>query len=222
MTQLFRPAADTIFRVVIVSAFLGAAGVAALGFVWVRSGQAWGVNVPAVQPIPFRHDIHAGELGISCGYCHTSTARAADAGMPSAQTCMTCHSQVWVGATVLQPLTTSLRLNQPIEWTSVNRLPDFAYFHHGAHVANGIECGTCHGDVSNMPKTVRAHTLSMGWCLDCHKQPEKHVDPQEAARIVGLPWHEADKPELYRREEDMVQLYDAVRRRLTDCYACHR
>ena len=183
MAQLFSPRADTAFRVALVLTGLSVLGAAALGYVWSRSGSAWNVGKPAPQPIPFRHDLHAGTLGVDCRYCHASVERAADAGMPSAQTCMTCHSKVWVGASTLEPLRSSLALGQPIAWTSVHRLPAYAYFHHGIHVAKGVACETCHGRVDQMPKTVKAETMSMGWCLDCHR------GPAAAARETALVAH---------------------------------
>ena len=171
MAQLFSRPATTIFRVVLTLTPLAAAAGGGLTYAWLRSDAAWGVGKPAPQPIPFRHDLHAGVLKIDCRYCHTGAERAADAGMPSAQTCMTCHSQIWAGASVLEPLRTALALDTPLRWRSVSRLPDFAYFHHGAHVSKGVTCATCHGRVEEMPKTVKARTLSMGWCLECHRDP---------------------------------------------------
>jgi len=138
MAQLFSRRADTAFRVVLVLAPLAAVGAGAVAWAWSRSGSAWNVGVPAPQPIPFRHDLHAGTLRLDCRYCHGWAERAAPAGMPSAQTCMTCHSQVWTGASVLEPLRSSLALGQPITWVSVHRLPAYAYFHHGVHVSKGV------------------------------------------------------------------------------------
>jgi hypothetical protein len=221
MPQLFSPAANTVFRIGIALILGGGIGMGALGYIWARSDQAWNVGKPAPQPIPFRHDLHTGTLGIGCGYCHTTAARAADAGMPSAETCMTCHAQVWVGASVLQPLRTSLALNQPIEWTSVHRLPAYAYFHHAAHVSTGVACATCHGDMTRMPKTVRVNTLSMGWCLDCHRDPARYLSEQDAARIIGLPSHAARQARLYEGRE-VQGIYEAVTRHLTSCNTCHR
>ncbi len=232
MRQTFSPAANTVFRVVLVLLPLAVAGLGIMLYLHARSAATWNVGEPAAQPIPFRHDLHAGTLGVACGYCHTTADRAAFAGMPSAQTCMTCHAQVWAGASVLQPLRTSLELNQPIVWTSVHRLPDYVYFNHAAHVSKGVACATCHGDMTRMPKVVRVNTLSMGWCLDCHREPQRYLNPQQAAAIVGLTRGKerpaappadavhAGLPKLYWHG-DMQDLYDAVRRHLTSCDTCH-
>lgn len=216
MAQLFQPRATTVFRVAIVLSAMGVALAAGLGYMYARSDAVWNVGKPAEQPIPFRHDLHAGTLKLDCRYCHATAERAADAGMPSAVTCMSCHAQIWTGASVLEPLRSSLELGQPIVWTSVNRLPDYAYFNHAVHVTKGVACETCHGRVDQMPKTVRAHTLSMGWCLDCHRDPAPRLRPVEAVYAMGWTPHGEDLPDEIRT------FYREASRRLTDCSTCHR
>jgi cytochrome c7-like protein/class III cytochrome C family protein len=212
MGQLFQPKADAIFRVVIALAALAFGGALALALVYPRSDAAWNVGRPAQQPIPFRHDLHAGTLALDCRHCHHSVERTARAGMPTAQMCMSCHSQIWIGAGVLEPLRTSLELEQPIRWVSVHRLPDHAYFHHGIHVSNGLACATCHGHVERMARTVKTQTLSMGWCLDCHRGPGPRtaLGAAGSARVGAGPAPQARDLEL------------AAMRRLTDCSTCHR
>jgi hypothetical protein len=216
MAQLFSRQADTAFRVVLVLAVLASAGVGAIAFAWSGSGSAWNVGVPAPQPIPFRHDLHAGTLALDCRYCHSEVERAAHAGMPSAHTCMTCHSQVWLGASVLEPLRSSLALGQSLTWTSVHRLPPYAYFHHGVHVSKGVACETCHGRVDRMPRTVKAQTLSMGWCLGCHRDPVPNLRPVEAVFAMGWEPHGEALP------PDVRAFYQAAASRLTSCSTCHR
>lgn len=142
---------------------------AALAFLHARSGSAWAVGEPAPQPIPFSHAVHAGGLGLDCRFCHGGVDRAAAAGMPTAETCLGCHARVWTVTAQLAPLQTALAQGTPVAWSSVHRLPDHVRFHHGAHVVAGVSCQTCHGAVQEMPRTARAQTLSMGWCLDCHR-----------------------------------------------------
>ncbi|MCB5175717.1 cytochrome c3 family protein [Microvirga lenta] len=216
MAQLFTRTASNAFRVLIVLTLFSVVGAGVLGYAWSRADATWNVGKPADQPVPFRHDLHAGSLGIDCRYCHSTVERAADAGMPSAQTCMTCHSQVWVGASVLEPVRSSFALGQPLTWTSVHRLPDFAYFNHAAHVTNGVACETCHGRVDQMTKTVKTQTLSMGWCLDCHRDPAPHLRPREAVFVMGYKPHGQDLP------EDIQAFYREASRRLTSCNTCHR
>jgi hypothetical protein len=213
--QLFSPRATTIFRVflTLIPVTAGAAGI--LAYVWSRSDAAWNVGKPAPQPIPFRHDVHAGSLGIDCRYCHAGVERASAAGMPSAATCMSCHSQVWAGASVLEPLRTSLELDQAISWNSVHRLPDYVYFHHGAHVAKGVACEICHGRVEQMAKTVKTYTLSMGWCLDCHRNPGPHARSGQTVLAMSEGAQTTSSAPLQRFGADDVRL-------LTSCSTCHR
>lgn len=220
MPQLFTKRATAVARVGPVLAILALAGGATASYLWARSPAAWNVGVPARQPIPFQHSLHSGTLGIDCRYCHATVERAADAGMPSTGTCLSCHAQVWAGASLLAPLRTAAALGEPIVWTSVHRLPH-AYFHHGAHLAKGVACETCHGRVDLMAETVKAETLSMGWCLDCHRDPEPRMRPREAVFATGRPgagWqpHDSALP------DDVRALYREASRRLTDCSTCHR
>jgi hypothetical protein len=216
MAQLFRPRATGLFRTLIVLTLLGAATVAGAAYIYARSDAAWNVGKPAHQPIPFRHDLHAGELNVDCRYCHNTVERAADAGMPTAQTCMSCHSQVWTGASVLEPLRSALALDQPVTWTSVHRLPDHTYFAHAIHVRKGVACETCHGRVDQMRETVRVRTLSMGWCLDCHRDAGPQLRPANAVFAMGYEPHGNDLP------EDVHAFYREAASRLTSCNTCHR
>jgi hypothetical protein len=136
------------------------------------------VNVVHEQPVPFSHKHHVGELGLDCRYCHTSVEKSSFAGVPPTQTCMTCHSQIWTNATMLEPVRASYRSDKSISWIRVNALPDYVYFNHSIHVAKGVGCTTCHGPIAQMPLTYKANTLYMGWCLDCHRQPEKYLRPK--------------------------------------------
>lgn len=216
MAQLFTQTASNAFRVLIVLSLLSAIGAALLGYVWSRADATWNVGKPAPQPVPFRHDLHTGSLGIDCRYCHTNVERAADAGMPSAQICMSCHSQVWAGASILEPVRSSFALGQPIAWTSVHRLPSFAYFNHAAHVTKGVACETCHGRVDQMTRTVKTQTLSMGWCLDCHRDPVPHLRPRNEVFTMGYEPHGEALP------DDVRTFYREASQRLTSCNTCHR
>jgi hypothetical protein len=205
MAQLFRPKANTRFRLGIVLVLVALASALGAVFIYNRSDRAWHVGEAVEQPMPFRHELHAGDLGIACRYCHSSVERASFAGMPSALTCMTCHSQVWKGATVLEPLRTSLALDQPVIWNSIHRLPAYVYFHHGIHVSKGVACETCHGEVRTMAQTKKVETMSMGWCLECHRNPAPYLRPRETANAGGA-----------------TAEHDIVSARLTSCSTCHR
>ena len=175
-------------------------------------------NVTRQQPVPFSHRHHAGELGIDCRYCHTSVENSSFAGLPPTETCMTCHSQIWTNASMLEPVRASYRDNTSLAWTRVNALPDFVYFDHSIHISKGIGCTTCHGPIGEMPLTYRAGTLYMSWCLDCHRQPEKYVRPKSE---VFNPFYQ------YPREAQQEALgrklvADYKIQSLQYCDTCHR
>ncbi len=191
MAQLFSRRATLIFRLVLIGLPIAATGGLAFGLGYVRSDAYWNIGQVAAQPIPFPHDLHTGKLEVDCRYCHTSVERAARAGMPSATTCMSCHSRVWQGASLLEPLRTSLALGNPIRWSSVHRLASHVHFHHGAHVARGVACSSCHGDMTTTPRTVKRETMSMGWCLSCHRADGAHIT---GAATVSTPRSRRDDP----------------------------
>ena len=182
MKPLFSPAADRKLRgiMVVVAAALVLAGTVA--FAVARSDGTWGVGTPAAQPIPFSHAIHAGQIGLDCRFCHATVENAAQAGMPSAETCLGCHSQVWNVTAQFAPLETALTLGTPVTWASVHRLPEHVRFQHAAHIGAGLTCAQCHGPVETMARTVKTEMQSMGWCLDCHRD----AVPEAAARHAQL------------------------------------
>lgn len=135
------------------------------------------------QPIAFSHQLHAGEYEIPCQYCHTGVEIGKSANIPSANICMNCHTYIQnVGgeegvSTELAKLYESVNTNTPIEWVRVHNLPDLAYFNHSQHVkVGGVECQTCHGPVEEMEVVSQHSSLTMGWCIDCHRQTD--IDTQ--------------------------------------------
>jgi hypothetical protein len=216
MSQIFHRSTNLISRLSICG---GIFTLGLLGYALYAVGMSpWytDVNVAQEQPVPFSHKHHGGELGIDCRYCHTSVEKSSFAGLPPTQTCMTCHSQIWTNAAMLEPVRESYRDDKSISWIRVNALPDFVYFDHGIHVSKGIGCTTCHGPIAQMPLTWRANTLYMSWCLDCHRQPEKYVRPKSE---VFNPNYEppADQLEL---GEKLVREYKI--QKLQNCSTCHR
>lgn len=168
------------------------------------------------QPVPFSHALHAGDMGIDCRYCHNTVERSPHAAIPPTQTCMNCHSQVWTEAELLAPVRESFRTDQAIRWTRVHDLPDFVYFDHSIHLAKGVGCSSCHGRVHEMPLMWAESDLTMGWCLDCHRDPIPHLRPQEA--LFDTSWRPAPN-----QREVGAQLAAANRvAPREDCYACHR
>ncbi|MEM7481509.1 MAG: cytochrome c3 family protein [Acidobacteriota bacterium] len=190
------------------------------GLVWVgsllsTSGYVTGEGVVLTQPVPFSHDHHFTGLGIHCGYCHTTVETSAFAGIPPVETCMNCHKEIWTNAELLEPIRESYRSGVPIEWERVHDLPDYVFFNHSIHVAKGIGCESCHGRVDEMPLVRQVESLTMAWCLDCHRDPAEHVRPKE--EIYTFDW----KPPIPQSElgPQLVAEYDV--QSITNCSACH-
>lgn len=137
------------------------------------------------QPVPFSHQIHVGKLGMDCQYCHTQVYDSRHSNIPATQTCMNCHSQIRTDSEKLELVRESWETGKPIEWYKVHMLPDYAYFNHAAHVNVGVGCESCHGRIDRMEVVYQAEPLSMGWCLDCHREPEKYVRPVEEVTTMG-------------------------------------
>ena len=216
MAQVFHPATNTLSKVSIFGGVFVAAGLLWLMGALNRSPYVTQQDVARSQPVPFSHDHHVGGLGLDCRYCHTSVEEAAFAGMPSTKVCMTCHSQFWSEAPMLEPVRASYREDVSIPWTRVHDLPDFAYFDHSLHLRKGIGCVSCHGQVDRMPLMWRSQTLNMEWCLSCHRAPEKHVRPRD--KLFDLNW-KPDEPQAVLGAR-LVEEYH-IRGR-TNCSACHR
>jgi hypothetical protein len=218
LAQLFRPSADTFARVILVSIlvlpFLAIGGAYAL----MRSPYITGQSITLNQPVPFSHAHHVGEVGLDCRYCHTSVETSAFAGMPPTTTCMTCHSRLFTNAEMLAPVRQSLAEGKPIRWTRVHRLPDYVYFDHSIHVAKGVGCSTCHGNVAAMPLMRQVAPLTMAWCLDCHRNPAPNLRPLD--RIFDTQWTPPkDQDDQGKR---LLVAYHIDTAHLTDCSRCHR
>jgi hypothetical protein len=200
MAQIFHPSTNTIAKASIFGAVFFILGAFWLVSQIVRSPYFTGVNDAIEQPVPFSHEHHVAGLGIDCRYCHVSVEDAAYAGMPATKTCMTCHSQIWTNASLLEPVRASWRDDRPIQWNRVHDLPDFVQFNHGIHVQKGIGCYECHGKVDGMPLMAKANSLHMDWCLDCHRAPEKHVRPRDQVFVMSewLPPNGQDRLEAGR------------------------
>jgi hypothetical protein len=218
MGQLFRPGANAVAVIVIVAIFaVPAAAVTLTYFVW-ASPYATDQNLTRGQPVPFSHAHHAGDLGIDCRMCHTGVEKAAFAGIPSSHICMTCHSQIWTNAQMLAPVRTSYATGKPLHWQRVNRVPDYVFFDHSIHVAKGIGCAVCHGPVQKMALMRQAQPLTMGWCLECHRHPERHIRPKDD--VFDMEW--TPPADQLKQGRKLVLQYLIHTDHLTDCSTCHR
>lgn len=121
------------------------------------------------QPIPFSHKLHAGDNKIACLYCHAGAEKSQHATIPSVNVCMNCHSVVKVDSPYIQKIKKAYTEGKPIEWIRVHELPDYVYFPHKRHVAKGVSCETCHGNVKEMERIEQKSALTMGWCMECHR-----------------------------------------------------
>ncbi|SNR40408.1 cytochrome c3 family protein [Hymenobacter mucosus] len=123
------------------------------------------------QPIAFSHKLHAGEHQINCAYCHTSVYKSKSANIPSANICMNCHSQIKTESPEIKKIYRAIERKQPIQWVRIHNLPDLAYFNHSQHTqVGGLECQTCHGPIQNMEVVYQYSPLTMGWCINCHRE----------------------------------------------------
>jgi hypothetical protein len=219
MPQIFPRRTNTLAWVSLAGLPLGGALTLWLCLLYTRSSYGTGIGVVRVQPVPFSHQHHAGDLGIDCRYCHTSVETSSYAGLPPTHTCMNCHSQMWVGSDVLEPVRASYRSNQSLKWHRIYNLPGFVYFEHSIHVHKGIGCASCHGHVDNMPLTFQSPSLLMEWCLDCHRHPEQHLRPVE--QVFNMKYEPPpNQEELGRALAKKYDLHDT--RYLTSCTVCHR
>jgi len=219
MAQVFHRAANNVAKISIVMAVV-LAGVA--GFVYTqitRSSYLTGRYVEKQQPVQFSHKHHVGDDGIDCRYCHTAVETSSSAGIPPTQTCMNCHTEIWSDSPYLEPVRASFRENKPIEWERVHDLPEYAYFNHSIHIAKGVGCSTCHGQIDNMPAVYQENTLQMEWCLQCHREPEKFIRPK--AEIYNMQWQDGD---LTAEERLNLKADYKIRSKemLTSCSTCHR
>ncbi len=216
MAQIFHHSANHLARVTLALAVLGAGGVLWAAYRINSGAFITDVDVAKQQPVPFSHKHHVGDDGIDCRYCHTSVETSAFAGIPPTETCMTCHSQIWANAEILEPVRESFRTGRSLEWVRIHDLPDYVYFNHSIHIHKGVGCATCHGRIDEMPLTRKVNTLYMRWCVECHRAPEKYLRPRE--EIFNM---------AYQPPEDQAALGQRLMaeyqvQSLTDCVTCHR
>jgi hypothetical protein len=220
MKQIFRPNANI---VVLVSIFVLVYIV--VGVLWSLIILDWSnytrrVNIPITQPVQYSHQLHAGSLGMDCRYCHANAEVAAYANVPPTETCMTCHHEILTNSPQIQPILESFATDTPIEWIKVHDVPDFVYFNHSAHINAGFGCTECHGQVDEMPVVWRAESLSMGWCLDCHRNPAENIRPRD--EVWNMDYVKPDGPAQLALGQQLIEEYNINVATLDNCYICHR
>lgn len=218
MAQIFPRSMNTTAKMSILLGLLVAGSGVGLVMGFERSPYRTNEGVVYDQPVPFSHDHHTAGLGIDCRYCHYQVETSAFAGIPPTDVCMNCHKEIWKDAPLLEPVRASYRDNEPIQWNRVHDLPDFVHFNHSIHVAKGVGCVECHGQVNEMPLIKRGASLQMAWCLECHRNPEDSLRPPE--EVFNMDWQRpTDDPEYGAKLAAAAKIEDPAR--LTSCSTCH-
>jgi hypothetical protein len=185
MAQIFPKWTNKVPKIALFSLVALVTGIVFVFWYWFSP---WNLEVgyQPVQPVPYSHKLHAGDLGIDCRYCHTGVEKGPVAGVPPTQTCMNCHANIKKDSVKLQRVQDSYKTGLPIPWVRVHKTPDYAYFDHSAHISVGVGCISCHGRIDRMAEVKLTQPLSMGWCLDCHRNPEPNLRPLD--KITDMEW----------------------------------
>lgn len=183
MSKLFPKSANKLpLQIVIYLVVLG--GIATAAVTYYMTPKYTRVGYAPLQPVPFSHSKHVREVGLDCRYCHTSVETSYHSNVPTAQTCMNCHSIVKKDSPQLAVVRESYEKGTPVPWVWIHRTPDFAFFNHSAHVNRGVSCVECHGKVNEMDTVTHMQPLSMGFCINCHADPASRLrDPKDVFNL---------------------------------------
>ena len=176
------------------------------------------VGYQPVQPVPFSHALHAGQLGLDRRYCHNGVEKSAHSNVPTAQTCMNCHSLIKTDSPLLAPVRASFQTGDPVPWVWIHKTPDYVYFNHSVHVNRGVSCYECHGQINAMDTVYHAKPHSMGWCLECHRAPEQRLRPPE--QVFNLDWRPASPEAQLTMGRKFVHDWNVQPPQ--SCSGCHR
>ena len=218
MAQVFHRSANTLARFSILAGLtLAALFTVAAYFVEGSTYTTYELQ-PIGQRVAFSHQHHASGLGLDCRFCHSTVEQSAFAGMPSTETCMTCHSQIWRESPMLEPVRASFATHAGLDWQRVYDLPNYVYFNHSIHVNKGVGCSSCHGRVDQMPLTWKANPMTMSWCLECHREPEKNLRPR--SEVFNMAWQPGTNQHAAGKQLETE--FQLNRNLMTDCSTCHR
>lgn len=215
MAQIFPKWTNKLPPVAVAGSIL--ALLAVIGFFWYFGSPKYtDVGYQPVQPVPYSHKLHAGDLGMDCRYCHTAVERSTVAMVPPTQTCMNCHTLVLPESEKLIPVMKSWNEGTPIPWIKIHKMPDYAYFDHSAHLRVGVGCASCHGRIDQMDVVQQDQPLSMSWCLECHRNPDMSLRPLN--QITNMSWTPpANQLELAAKFKLERNINPP-----TNCSGCHR
>lgn len=212
MTVIFPKWTNKIPTLVAGAAAFGGAFVTFVVWYWF-SPKNTDVGYAPVQPVLYSHKLHAGKMGMDCRYCHQNVERGPHATIPTTETCMNCHKTVLTDRPEIKKLHAAHDSGKPIEWVKVHLLPDYAYFDHSVHVHAGVGCASCHGRIDQQEVVRQVEPLSMGWCLDCHREPEKHLRPLDKVTDMDFV-PDPEQGKTFRAERNLNPP--------EHCSACHR
>lgn len=200
-----------------------AGGAATAGMTYYFTPKYSRAGYQPVQPVPFSHKVHAGQLGIDCRYCHNGVEKSWFSNLPGASTCMNCHNQVLKDDPRLALVRESATNNTPIPWVQIHKLPDYAYFNHEVHVRRGISCVECHGRVDQMDQVRQVKSFSMSFCLECHRNPAKFIRPENKVTDLGWAWSTNTAENARLQAIHGAQLVKEMHvQSLESCSTCHR
>jgi hypothetical protein len=219
MSKIYPKSANALpLQIIIFLGVLG--GVAAAGITYYATPAYLRVGYQPVQPVPFEHSLHAGQLGIDCRYCHASVEKSATSSVPAAQTCMNCHSIIKTTSPLLEVVRQSYATGEPVPWVKIHANPDYVYFNHSVHVNRGVSCVECHGKVNEMSAVHQDQPHSMSWCLDCHRNPAARIrEPKDVFNLDSA--RLADQgPEGQKKAQEYIHNWKVMPP--TSCSGCHR
>lgn len=222
MARFLFPRWANVMPTVLFFGVLGPAATAIGAGIWYYGTDKFlSVGYTPKQPVDYSHKLHAGDLGIDCRYCHNTVEVGGPAAVPPVQTCMNCHAKVRTDSVKLLPVREAWASGRAIPWVRVHNLPDYAYFNHSVHVAAGVGCASCHGRVDQMVKVGQQEPLTMGWCLECHRDPVPHLRPLD--QVTNMGWTAKTGPRFDPVKDGVVT--NEAGRRLSPplhCSGCHR
>lgn len=223
MALIYSPRADILVKQIGLAGGLGVAIFACAWYYYALPSYTRVGYMPE-QPVPYSHAIHVGQLGMDCRYCHTHVWDSPHANVPATQTCMNCHNPAKGGikanSALLAAARDSWNTGNPINWKRIHKVPEYAYFNHAVHVNRGVACVSCHGQINEMAVVWHDQELSMGWCLNCHRNAIPNLRPPD--QVTNMLW----KPDA-NKGETRESVGKAIHEKYNinppqTCQGCHR
>ena len=217
MSDLFPKWTNNLPRNLLIGALLTGTAVTA-GVTYYFTPKYTRAGYEPIQPVAFPHSVHVAQLGMDCRYCHNGVEKSWYSNIPATSVCMNCHNQVLKDDDRLALVRESAATGDPIPWVQIHKLPDYVYFNHSVHVNRGVSCVECHGPINHMDEVYHAKPLSMSFCLDCHRDPARHLRPLD--KITDLDWQAPDADTQLAQGRKFA--HDWKVQSLQNCSSCHR